>query len=91
MNVLVKRLLAAELPEALREGIDPSHTVEVTVREVRASQLSAQELYEQTRRYVEKHGNPNGTMEDAVTRVRELRDEWDDRDASLLHRYDDSD
>lgn len=34
MNEIVKTLAAADLPETLREGIDPSHRVEVTVRDL---------------------------------------------------------
>jgi hypothetical protein len=67
---------AAKLPDDLREGIDPSRHVTVTVveEEQRPSRERLVQLLEEARqRLVE-----DVSTEEAVRRIRDLRDEWDD-------------
>ena len=67
---------AAKLPDDLREGIDPSRHVTVTVveEEQRPSRERLVQLLEEARqRLVE-----DVSTEVAVRRIRDLRDEWDD-------------
>jgi hypothetical protein len=77
MNKIVKvHYPASKLPVDLREGMDPAARVTVTVVEERQKPLTRnefRELIEQAQR--ESKG---GTIEDAVARVRALRDEWVD-------------
>ena len=74
MNRIVKeRYPAANLPDDLREGIDPRGTVTVTVvtepRE--GGQLRAKaELFGIAK-------ERNTSIREAVARIRSLRDEWD--------------
>jgi hypothetical protein len=79
MNKIVKENYpASKLPVELREGIDGDALVTVIIQEEgeRRKPLTREqlrELIEQSQR--ESKG---GTIEDAVDRVRALRDEWDD-------------
>ena len=76
MNKIVhEHLPASALPENLRGGIDASATVTVTVmEEARPQRLDhLRKLLEEARRDA-----PGITTEEAVVRVRALRDEWDD-------------
>jgi hypothetical protein len=79
MNKIVKvHYPASKLPVELREGIDSAATVTVTIQEEVESRepLSREKLREMIEQaQTESKG---GTIEDAVTRVRTLRDEWDD-------------
>lgn len=78
MNKIVREHYpASKLPEDLRGSIEPGASVRVTVEEVQArermtwSQIRASLL--------DARLNAKGvTMEEAVARIRELRDEWDD-------------
>ncbi len=79
MNKVIRHehVSAALLPESLRGDIAPDATVTVTVaEEARAADLAdpvaALVAY---RRSIE---GPGVTIEEAVERVRALRDEWDD-------------
>lgn len=76
MNRIVKKHYpASKLPEDLREGIAPGGQVCITIEEERvpatADQLKA--MIEEAQRHAKE-----GTIDDAVARVRALRDEWDD-------------
>jgi hypothetical protein len=80
MNKIVKEHYpASKLPVELREGIDPTGHVTVTVIEEDGEKRKPltreelRELIEQAQRDAK-----DGTIEDAVARVRSLRDEWDD-------------
>ena len=68
---------ASKLPEDLREGINPSGHVTVTVVEEaqRPSREKLVELLEQARARARAAGDVS--TEEAVRRVRDLRDEWD--------------
>lgn len=69
---------ASKLPDDLREGIDPSGHVTVTVveEEQRPSRDKLVELLEQARERARSIGDVSS--EEAVRRIRDLRDEWDD-------------
>jgi hypothetical protein len=67
---------ASKLPEDLREGVDPKSTVTVTVtveglKQPASSRRSLAELLADARR-----SPPIG--DDPVTRIRDLRNEWED-------------
>ncbi len=67
---------ASKLPDELRVGIDPNRHVTVTVveEEQRPSREKLVQLLEEARqRSVE-----DVSTEEAVRRIRDLRDEWDD-------------
>jgi hypothetical protein len=68
----------ANLPDDLREGIDPGGHVTVTVveEEQRPSREKLVELLEQSRLRSRSVGDISS--EEAVRRIRDLRDEWDD-------------
>jgi hypothetical protein len=76
MNRIVREHYpVSKLPEELREGLEPGASVTVTVEEERKP-FSRDELLESFR---EARKNARGvTVEEAVARIRELRDEWDD-------------
>ena len=69
---------AAKLPEDLREGIDPTGHVTVTVvaEDHRPSREMLAQLLEQARVRARRVGDVSS--EEAVRRIRDLRDEWDD-------------
>ena len=80
MNKIVKEHYpASKLPVELREGIDPAGHVTVTVVEEGGEKRKPltreelRELIEQAQRDAK-----DGTIDDAVARIRSLRDEWDD-------------
>lgn len=88
MNKIVRdHYPASKLPEDLREGIPEGAEVVVTV-EIREripfgsnpqrQPMTADELRESIQRYKAQNKNPV-TAEEAVARIRELRDEWDHR------------
>jgi hypothetical protein len=78
MNKIVhEHLSASKLPEKLRQGIDASATVTVIVEEEadtkRPSRHHLRELLHEARK------DARGvTTEEAVARIRALRDEWYD-------------
>jgi hypothetical protein len=79
MNKIVhQHVPASELPERLRNGIDASALVTVTVQEEvgRREPLTREQL----RQLIEQaQKDATGvTIEEAVARIRALRDEWDD-------------
>jgi hypothetical protein len=69
---------ASKLPDELREGIDPSGHVTVTVVEEdqRPSREKLVRLLEEARQRSRSVGDVSS--DEAVRRIRELRDEWDD-------------
>lgn len=78
MNKVVhEHLKASELPERLRGGIDVAATVTVTVQEeaevARPSRDRLRQILDDARRTA-----TGISTEEAVARVRNLRDEWDD-------------
>ena len=75
MNKVVRENYpASKLPAELREGIDPGAKVTVVVEEqVRPTAERLAEMLVEARKHA-----PGVTAEEAVARVRALRDEWDD-------------
>ena len=69
---------ASKLPDELREGIDPDRHVTVTVveEEQRPSREALVQLLEEARRRASSVGDVS--TKEAVRRIRDLRDEWDD-------------
>lgn len=80
MNRIVKEHYPVEkLPEDLREGLAPGTTVSVTLELETPGALSADvdDLLKRTEK-VRKNLPHLLTASEAVQRVRDLRDEWDD-------------
>ena len=78
MNRIVREHYpAAKLPEELRQGLDASGRVTVTVVEEQrlASPEELVELLRQARQRIQSIGGIS--MDEAVARIRDLRDEWD--------------
>lgn len=76
MNRIVREHYpVSKLPEELRQGLKPDGSVTVTLEEERRP-FSREELLASFR---EARQDARGvTVEEAVARIRELRDEWDD-------------
>ncbi|MCY1665175.1 hypothetical protein [Rhizobium sp. SL86] len=70
------------LPEDLREGLEPGATVRV-VLEVENVSVERQPMgFAESMRLINEYRRDNAervSIEDAVRRIRELRDEWDER------------
>jgi hypothetical protein len=75
-KIVLEHYPASKLPEELREGIAPDSSVKVTVEEETKKPLSREELLELMRE-ARAHA-PGTTIEEAVARIRTLRDEWDE-------------
>jgi hypothetical protein len=74
MNKIVRENYpASKLPEDLREGIDPSTSVTVTIVEDTPPHkpMTLEEIFALRR-------PPFRSAEEIVASIRELRDEWDD-------------
>jgi hypothetical protein len=91
MNKIVREHYpAANLPEDLREGLEKDAKVRVVV-EVETPTADSRSAFEiamsakpinpedimEIRRRILADGRPPVSMEEAVARIRELRDEWD--------------
>ncbi len=92
MNKIVREHYpVANLPEDLRQGFEVGATVKIVVEEegeakeldpllalaLAAKPMKPEEVMEARRRLL-ADGRPSVSMEEAVARIRELRDEWDD-------------
>ncbi|GGD05524.1 hypothetical protein [Aureimonas glaciei] len=64
---------AGELPASVRRNIDPTHRVRITVEEI-PEQADKEPRY---LRYWGAASHLGTTTEEAVARIRALRDEWD--------------
>lgn len=78
MNKIVREHYpASKLPEELRAGLSPGASVKVTVEEEllegRTSRAEFAKQLESVRRNLDR----KVSLEEAVDRIRELRDEWD--------------
>ena len=75
-KVILEHYPASKLPDELREGIALGASVKVTVEEEVKRPLGRKQLLELMR---SAQANAPGTsLEEAVARVRALRDEWED-------------
>lgn len=86
MNRIVRKLMpASELPEALRNEFSDEDQVIVTVETVESqapldmssAQWTPEDFRERVLSYKRQNSRPL-TVELAVSRIRQLRDEWDD-------------
>ncbi len=77
-RIVLEHYPASKLPEDMRGDIDASALVkvEVEVEEVPKKRMTLEELTSMIDKA--RKGKPDVTSEEAVARVRELRDEWDD-------------
>ncbi len=77
-KIILEHVAASELPDKLRGDIPPDARVTITVeQEVPASQLSVQQLRSQADRIKADPAFRLITEDEAVERVRSLRDDWD--------------
>ncbi|WP_108660768.1 hypothetical protein [Acuticoccus kandeliae] len=78
MTTIVKTVTANTLPDELRASIDPSNTVRVTVEDLGLPprHRSADEVLKAINEYRSRN-RPGTSLDEAVNRIRELRDEWD--------------
>jgi len=85
MNKIVRENYpVANLPEDLREGFAANETVRVVIEmedpnalpETQRKPMTGKDTVEAIRRY-KALGRPSVSPEEAVARIRELRDEWD--------------
>ena len=76
-KIVLEHYPASKLPEELRGQITPGASVRITVEEESARKpMTREELLQSLR---DARARTKGvTLEEAVARVRELRDEWDD-------------
>lgn len=75
-KIVLEHYPASKLPAELRDGIAAGASVRVTVEEEARKPLSREELLESL--YEARRHASGVTLEEAVARIRELRDEWDD-------------
>ncbi|UOK69332.1 hypothetical protein [Ancylobacter polymorphus] len=77
MNKIVREHYPVEkLPEDLREGLEATHVRVTVVPEEKSGTFRKKPL---TYADIRARVKPTGvTVEEAVRRIRELRDEWDD-------------
>jgi hypothetical protein len=76
MNKVVRENYpAAKLPAELRDGIALGASVRVTIEEEARKPLSREALLKSLQ--AARANAPGVTMEEAVARIRDLRDEWE--------------
>jgi hypothetical protein len=75
-KVILEHYPASKLPDELREGIALGASVKVTVEEEANRPLGRKQLLELMRNA--QANAPGTSLEEAVARVRALRDEWED-------------
>lgn len=74
-KIVLEHYPASKLPEELRGSIAPGASVTVTIEEEAAASPDREKLLALIRR-AQRNAKPV-SLEEAVQRVRELRDEWD--------------
>ncbi len=75
-RVELKHYPASKLPDELRGAFLEGDFVNITVEADASKPMSREDLLKMLKRHVPRE---NGVpIEDAVKRIRELRDEWDD-------------
>lgn len=75
-KIVLDHYPASKLPEELRGNLASNSVVRITIEEERRQPLSASELVKELKE--RKKNRPSVSIEDAVARIRALRDEWDD-------------
>ena len=76
-RVIHRELTASELPESLRGDIDPTHRVRVVVEDIDPSEQDRIAAGERILRLAGAAAHRKTSIEEAVARVRAIRDEWD--------------
>ncbi len=76
-KIVLEHYPASKLPDELRRGLAMEASVRITVEEERPPPVFGDEFKRQLME-VRKNLKHHVTLEEAVARVRELRDEWDD-------------
>ena len=76
-RVIHRELTAGELPESLRGDIDPTHRVRVVVEEIEPEARDRKALAARILALAGICADRNTSTEQAVARVRAIRDEWD--------------
>lgn len=76
-RVVVENYPAGKLPDDVRGDIDPAHRVRVTVEDADAVPDRWEPFFRRLEAYHRSSPRPPVTTEEAVARVRALRDEWD--------------
>ena len=74
-RVIHRELTAGELPESLRGDIDPTHRVRVVVEEIETPKHERSAAAQRILALAGRGRYMNTSIEEAVRRVRELRDE----------------
>ena len=72
-RIVLEDYPAERLPEELRRGITPGHRVRVTIEDEREASTTEPRF----RRFRGIAAEKNTSIEEAVARIRTLRDEWD--------------
>ena len=75
-KIVLEHYPASKLPDDMRQGIAKDASVTVIIEEERRKPLNRSELLDMMRN-AQAHA-PGTTLEEAVRRVRTLRDEWED-------------
>ena len=76
-RVIHRELTASDLPADLRGDIDPSHRVRVVVEDLGQGDVARKAVADRVRRLAGIARHRNTSIEEAVARVRSIRDEWD--------------
>lgn len=76
-KIVLEHYPASKLPAELRGEIAPGASVKIIVEEEMSRQPMTREEFRESLRAA-RAGAKGVTLEEAVARVRELRDEWDD-------------
>ncbi|HEY9057546.1 MAG TPA: hypothetical protein VIN77_10390 [Aurantimonas sp.] len=76
-RIVIEDYPAGRLPADVRQGIDPSHRVRVTVEDGQGELAQTSEKLPKYLRYWGIAAHKNTSIAEAVTRIRKLRDEWD--------------
>lgn len=77
-KIVVEHYPVEKLPEDLRVGLAPAGSVRVTVESDPPVPMTAAEVVATMKRRLADRDNAGVTVEEAVARIRALRDEWDD-------------
>jgi hypothetical protein len=77
-KIVIEHYPVSKLPADIQQAVGDLHSVTLTLEGDQASTISADELVQQLRREKADPNFKGTTMEEAVARVRALRDEWDD-------------
>ena len=76
-KIVLEHYPAEQLPEELRGGLPANSVVCITIEEEHRAPAPASELVRKLKEA--KRDRPSVSIEEAVARIRTLRDEWDDR------------